>query len=850
MSLDTLLTVALDLAYFAVFGACLVDWLRHRGAVRRAVVLVFASTAVVLGAPLVTLAWPAAGPAAGVLVVPALFAQPVLVLWLVSHVRPMPRAVLVAGFAAFAALTGGLMYLAAVGVEPRSFLVVAYAGAAVGYFALLEGAAALGFAQAARQRAGASRSRLLTAAASTGLFGLAVVVLLGGGLINTPGSEGSAAASVLARAIALVAALGYFAAFAPPRSLRRISQHRVVYEFIRELNALPTGSAVRDTWTLLSASAHRASGAVRVEVLENAPARSADPGGARVISVPFHSPRWPDGRLELELPEHVLFLEDDLELIGLLVDRAVRAAEREAMLVEREDLIAGLRAASAAKSDFLAAMSHELRTPLNAIIGFSELLREGGEDAADPPTVASYAEHIHGSGLHLLELVNDVLDLARVEAGRLDLKLSDVQLDALVRQTVDAVRPLAAEKGHAFDLRLEPVSIEADASRVRQIVLNLLSNAIKFTPDGGAIGLSLEARADGAAILRVRDNGRGIAVSDLDRIFEAFQQADGADGVGAARTPGHHEGTGLGLALTRQLVDAHGGTVSVQSELGAGSVFTVVLPAGRPAPTEQPQPPAVADDRPTVLVIEDDAGARALLRRHLESAGYAVVATPSGRQGIAWMSELRPDAVILDILLPDLDGWEILQRAKGDPATRAIPIMVVSVVDNRQLGLALGAVDYFVKPVSRELLLEALGRLTFTTKVKSRTVTALVVDADAAAAERYRELLEPEGFRVIAATDGATGRARAVAEQPDLILLDAWLPDGDGFELASSLHRDPATASIPIWLTTPAGLQPEARARLSGTVQGVLSQGDDALAALQAWLAVPRRPTAADEAAA
>jgi signal transduction histidine kinase/DNA-binding response OmpR family regulator len=853
MSFDTLLTVALDLAYFAVFGACLADWARHRGAVRRAVVFVFASTAIVLAAPLVTLVWPAAGPVAGAFVVPALFAQPVLVLWLVSYVRPVPPPILGAGVAAFGALSGGFMYLGAVGVEPRSLVFVAYAIAAVAYFALLDGAAALGFALAARQRAGASRSRLLTAAAATGLFGLAVVVVLGGGLVNAPGSEGSAMASVLARAIALVAALGYLAAFAPPRSLRRLSQHRVVYEFIRELSALPSGSPVRDIWALLTTAAHRASGGGRVEVVELGPAQAAaaaQPPGPRVVSVPFASPRWPDGRLELELPEHVLFLEDDLELIALLVDRGVGAAEREAMLVEREELIAGLRAASAAKSDFLAAMSHELRTPLNAIIGFSELLREGGEDAADPPTVASYAEHIHGSGLHLLELVNDVLDLARVEAGRLDLKPAELQLDALVRQTVDAVRPLAAEKGHAISLELAPVTIEADASRVRQIVLNLLSNAIKFTADGGAIGLSLEARADGAAILRVRDNGRGIAAADLDRIFEAFQQADAADGPGPARTPGHHEGTGLGLALTRQLVDAHGGTVSVRSQVGVGSEFTVVLPSGRATASEQAGPPVVRAAGPTVLVIEDDAAARELLRRHLESAGYAVVATPSGRQGLAWMAELRPDAVILDILLPDLDGWEILQRAKGDPAIRAIPIMVVSVVDNRQLGLALGAIDYFVKPVSRELLLEALGRLTFTTKVKSRTVTALVVDADPAAAARYRELLEPEGFRVIDAADGATGRARAVAEQPDLILLDAWLPDVDGFELASTLHHDPATASIPIWLTTPAGLAPEARARLSGTIQGVLSKGDDALAAMQAWLEVPRRPADTGEAAA
>jgi CheY-like chemotaxis protein len=203
---------------------------------------------------------------------------------------------------------------------------------------------------------------------------------------------------------------------------------------------------------------------------------------------------------------------------------------------------------------------------------------------------------------------------------------------------------------------------------------------------------------------------------------------------------------------------------------------------------------------------------------------------------------MRPDAVILDIILPDLDGWEILQRLKSQPATRSIPVMVVSVVDDRQLGLALGAIDYLVKPVSRELLLEAIGRLTFTTKVRSRTVTVLVVDADPQTAERYRSLLEPDGFRVIAANDGASGRRRAVDDQPDLILLDALLPDVDGFELTSELRQDPATAAIPIWLTAPGGMAPEAKERLNGDVQGVLAKGDDALDALRGWLEAGHGP--------
>jgi signal transduction histidine kinase/DNA-binding response OmpR family regulator len=839
MSMDLILTIALDAAFFAVLGFTLREYIRHRERVRLVVVLVFASLGVVLASSPLRVLVPPLAPILTLAVLPALLAQPLLVLWLSSFVRPMPPAVLRTALAVFIVLSGALMVavgtgaLGGTGTAGGSPLVIPIFLALIVYFLLLEAGASVAFARAARERAGASRTRLAIAAVATGLFGAALVLVLVGGLVNPPGSDAATITNVVVRVVALLSALGYLAAFAPPRALRRLSQQAIVYDFIRDLSALPSGVPVERIWELLAATVRQASGAARVEVVHAA--GTSEPVETRTIAVPFNSERWPETHLELDLPDHTLFLEDDLELTELLVDRAGRAAEREAFLLDREALIVELQAASAAKSDFLAAMSHELRTPLNAIIGFSELLSEGGEDAGDPATVTTYAQHIHGSGLHLLELVNDVLDLARVEAGRLDLKPVPLELDALVRQTVAAVRPLADSKRLGVSLQLAPATIEADPARVRQIILNLLSNAIKFTGEGGEVRLSLETDERGAAHLTVGDTGPGIAASDFERIFEAFQQAPG-EGM-----PSHHEGTGLGLALTRQLAEAHGGTVTVRSEIGVGSEFTVVLPAHAGAAREETGPPALASDRPSVLVIEDDPAAQELLRRHLEGAGYAVITTASGRQGLAWMRDVHPDAVILDILLPDLDGWEILQLAKSDAATRSIPIMVVSVVDDRQLGLALGAVDYFVKPVSRERLLEGLGRLTFTTKVQTRTVTALVIDADPEAARRYRELLEPDGFRVIHAASGGEGRRRALTEQPDLILLDALLPDIDGFELATALDRDPATATIPIWVTTPTGLEPAAKMRLNGTVQGVLVRGDEGLVAMREWLDTPRR---------
>jgi signal transduction histidine kinase/DNA-binding response OmpR family regulator len=830
MTFDTLLSISLDLAFYAVLAVTLSDWIRNRGPVRRAVALVFTTVALVLIAPVVRLIVPPLAGFTSLITIPAIVSLPLVILWLVSYIRRVRRRVLLAVAAIDVAFTAGAFWLAASGVQPRSSTYVAFAVGLLVYFLVVTGAAAIGFGLAARERAGASRSRLLTAAVATAALGLAVVVLLGGGLASQPGSSGAALSSVLGRVLALLSAIGYLVAFAPPRGLRRFSQQAILYAFIRDLTAIPSGSQIEQIWELLTSTVRRASGAQRVEVIEHDQPSAVPDRGIRRVAIAFQSQRWPEGRLEVDLPVNALFLEDDLELTRLLVDRAVRGAERESFLVERERLIGELQAASAAKSDFLAAMSHELRTPLNAIIGFSELLTEDGGLAPDPPTVITYAEHIHGSGLHLLELVNDVLDLARVEAGRLDLKPVPFDLPALVRQTLASVQPLADNKSQTVRLELTPVVIDADPSRIRQVVINLVSNAIKFTQAGGEIRVCVSLDEAGDVQLAVADTGRGIAAGDFDRIFEAFQQGDGET------TATHHEGTGLGLALTRQLVEAHGGRIAVRSEIGIGSEFIVNLPVHRPLDSAGGLPPVVPTGQATVLVIEDDPAAAELLRVHLDGAGYAVLIAGTGRQGVAWASHARPDAVLLDILLPDIDGWEVLQRLKADPLTRAIPVMVVSVVDDRQLGLALGAVDYFVKPISREPLLEALGRLTFTTKVRTRTVKVLVIDGDAESATRYRQLLEPDGFQVIHAGTGESGRRSAIDDHPDLILLDSSLPDVDGFELAATLRHDSSTSSIPVWMTTPGGLQSEAKTRLNGNVQGVLARGDDALTAMHAWL--------------
>jgi signal transduction histidine kinase/DNA-binding response OmpR family regulator len=834
VTLDGLLTAALDVAYFAVFGLTLRDYLRRREPVGLAVVAVFGSLAIVLASSIVRLISAPAGAALGLIALPAFLAQPILALWLVHHFRPFSRSFLIAGVVAFLALNGLIVAFVIAGASAAgpvgiSILVILF----IAYFLVFELASAVGLALEARHRAGGSRARLAIAAISTGLFGAAVVILIVGGVVAA-GSDSASSVSVIVQVIALLAALGYLAAFAPPRGLRRLSQQTLAYAFIRDLNQLPSSGSTEQIWALLKSTARQASGAVDARVIrsprvpgQTPPAKPASTS-TRTVEIPLEGDGGSFGTLELRIAGGPLFVEDDLELISLLADRAVRAAERESLVLERERLIADLRSASAAKSDFLAAMSHELRTPLNAIIGFSELLLEPGRGDVDAAQVGTYANHIHESGLHLLELINDVLDLAKVEAGRIELKTVAFDLDELARQSVETMQPLADRRSISLTVEsgLER-SVIADPARIRQVVFNLLSNAIKFTPEGGSVAVAMDAD-DAEARLTVSDTGQGIAPSDLGVIFEAFQQ-----GSRTNRTT--IEGTGLGLALTRQLIEAHGGSVEVRSELGAGSTFTVHIPrVGLAHGT--PQPPLVQEGRPTVLVIEDDPAAAELLRVYLDSAGYGVAIAETGAAGLSWAKELRPDAIVLDILLPDIDGWDILQRLKGNLETRATPVLVVSVVDDRPIGLALGAVDYFVKPIVREGLLAAIGRLTFTTKVRTRVVTALVVDADPEADARYRGLLEPDGFQVISARDGASGRELALTRSPDLILLDVLLPDVDGFELVAQLKRDPRTSAIPIWVTTPPDLRPEDKARLNGHVLGIAERGDAAMEALHAWL--------------
>jgi signal transduction histidine kinase/DNA-binding response OmpR family regulator len=494
--------------------------------------------------------------------------------------------------------------------------------------------------------------------------------------------------------------------------------------------------------------------------------------------------------------------------------KEVEAFSQSVVLAKEE-----LERSSKFKDQFLSTMSHELRTPLNAVLGFSDLL---GEDRYGPLNEKQrrYVNHIANGGKHLLRLINDILDLSRIEAGRLELMLESVQVETCFSEVCDTLHPLISRKGHNLLKHPAPgLSVRADGTRLKQILMNLIGNAIKFTPEGGKIELAARKMGD-LVRLEVRDSGPGIPPDEKKRIFEAFYRL--TQNAKAA------EGSGLGLAITQRLVELHGGELNLDSEPGSGSCFYFTLPfvqSVEPRPEQETGHKLDDGGAARILVVEDDRTAAMLLETQLVSAGYVVTLCAHPDEAVKMAADLQPAAITVDIVMKPINGWHVLTCLKSDRRTAQIPVIVVTVVDQPTTGALLGADEYIVKPVEKLVLLSAVDRcMSRSGHTGSRSV--LIVEDHPGTREFIAESLMHRGYIVDIAVDGAAARAQIAKGLPKLVILDLILPDVSGFELLAEWRANPSTAQLPVFVMTSKDLTSAERDYLRANSLALLQKSD------------------------
>jgi adenylate cyclase len=578
-------------------------------------------------------------------------------------------------------------------------------------------------------------------------------------------------------------------------------QYEAILRSAAQAGIIPAASASGQTWLAERLERHR------------------NPRGA------FEQQR--DGGAWLKISER---RTADGGIVGVLTD-ITELKDREFELGKLVDRLGEARdaamEATVTKSRFLANMSHELRTPLNAIIGITEMLMDDAQDAENKEALEPL-ERIARAGKHLLHLINEVLDLSKIEAGKLEMNYEAVTMDSLVSDVVGEVEPLATKNNDQLVIECSPGigTIVTDPVRLRQIMLNLLSNACKFT-ENGKVSLSVDRDRTGAdewMSIRVADSGIGMTAEQIGGLFQEFSQADSS-------TTRKYGGTGLGLAITDRLCQMMGGSIEVESKLGVGTTFHVRLPAERPSvsdagavdDTSAPAPAMSASGLTNrVLVIDDDNTVRDLMRRYLSREGFDVVTAGGGRQGLEFARELHPSVITLDVFMPDMDGWGVLQALKQDPELDRIPVIMMTISDERQKGFALGASGYLMKPVNRAQLSELLSRF----RNVETMPRSLVVEDDLNAREMLRRLLVGEGWRVSVASNGREALDLLTTENYNLVLLDLIMPEMDGFEFLDEFRKNPKFASTPVVVVTAADLSLADRRRLNVGVEHVLQKAN------------------------
>jgi signal transduction histidine kinase/CheY-like chemotaxis protein len=558
------------------------------------------------------------------------------------------------------------------------------------------------------------------------------------------------------------------------------------------------------------------------------------------------------------------FQDEDMQLLSGLATQATisinnaklyqqvrqHAEQLETRITERtqqlRQLNQQLEQASEHKSQFLANMSHELRTPLNAIIGYSEILQEEVIDLGHEALVSDLKK-VEGAGRHLLGLINDILDLSKVEAGKMDIYLEDVEIVPLLEEVRALIVPLAEKNGNTLDVRpAENLgSMRTDRTKLKQSLLNILSNGSKFTENGRLTVVAERFETDRPMVrFAISDTGIGMTEEQLGRLFQAFSQAH-------ASTTKKYGGTGLGLAISRQFCQLLGGDIAVASRPGEGSTFTITLPArsGAPAQIKPVDAPRIAEDAnntATVLIVDDDPAARELLTASLKSAGYRLIHAAGGAEALNLARTIRPDAITLDVMMPKPDGWDVLSALKADAELCDIPVVMVSIAPDRDIGLSLGAVDVLTKPVDRARLAALIHRLV------RRGGPILVVEDDADTRDMMRHTIEKLGLAV---AETANGR-RALSwlgenAPPAVILLDLMMPEMDGFEFLDTIAARAEWREIPVIVVTAKPLTAAERDRLLLQARKVMEKATATRVDIAAAIneAIRRRPARARETA-